>query len=120
MVWEHRPIADEILAPRAKPPTATGTPPKYGSGIIGGLGPPFTSSVDCEEPVKMIQSSSEDVVRVNHSVAGFEKGAKISQSQSGVVDRSGATSFPTGIAPCVWAEGGIWDIGYCSECENAG
>ena len=54
VVWEHRPIADEILAPRAKLPTAVDTPPKYGSGIIGGLGPPSTNGVNCEEPVKVI------------------------------------------------------------------
>jgi len=54
MVREHGPIADEILAPRAKLPTAADTPSKYCSSIIGGLGPPFTSGVDCEEPVKMI------------------------------------------------------------------
>ena len=85
-VWEHRPIKDESFAPCPKPSTTANTPPKCGSGIIGSFDPPFPNGVGCEELIEMIKSSSEDMVRVNCNVVGFEKGTEISQSQGGIID----------------------------------
>ena len=54
MVWKCRAVTDEVLAPCSKPSTATGTPPEYFSGIICGLDPSFTGSVDCEKSIELI------------------------------------------------------------------
>jgi len=86
VVWKHRPIANEILAPRPKPSTAASSLPKDGSGIISSLDPPSTGSIERKEPIKMIQSSPEDTVRVNRGIVGFEKSAEISQSQRSIID----------------------------------
>ena len=53
MVWKHRPIADEILAPCSKSSTAACTLPENGSGMVGGLCPPHTGGVGREEPIEM-------------------------------------------------------------------
>ena len=68
VVRKCRPVANKVLAPHSKPSTAAGTPPKYGGGIICSLDPSFTSSVDCEKPIKLIQSHSEHCIRANHRV----------------------------------------------------
>lgn len=62
VIWKHRMVTTEVLGPCLKLLTACGTPPKYGSSIISSLGPSFTSSVDCEEPIEIIQPSSEYIV----------------------------------------------------------
>ena len=62
VIWKRRTVATEVLGPHSKLSTACGTPLKYGSNITSSLGPSFTSSVDCEEPIEIIQLSSEYIV----------------------------------------------------------
>ena len=66
VVWKSRAVPDEILPPRSKPLTAASALPKDGSSIIARLSPSFTSGIDCEEVIEVIESSSEDSIGLNH------------------------------------------------------
>ena len=62
VIWKCRTVTTKVLAPHSKLSTAGGALPKYGSGIVSGLDPSFTSGVDCKEPIEIIQPSSEYII----------------------------------------------------------